>query len=78
MYMCVPIGHTYICARAWGWGTFFFFFFFSAFVFDLITELAQSRQISDPYDSEYVIVMFICQWWPIGPMGGELGAHFMG
>jgi len=65
--------------RARGGGVhFFFFFFFSSFDFDLITELAQSRRVSDPYDSEYVIVMFICQWWPIGPMGGELGAHFMG
>jgi hypothetical protein len=33
-----------------------YIFFFSSFDFDLITELAQSRQISDPYDSEYVIV----------------------
>jgi hypothetical protein len=69
IYMCARVGVGYI---------FFFFFFLSSFDFDLITELAQSRRVSDPYDSEYVIVMFICQWWPIGPMGGELGAHFMG
>lgn len=73
--MCVPI-YIYVCV--WVGYIFFFFSFFSSFDFDSITELAQSRRVSDPYDSEYVIVMCFCQWWPIGPMGGELGAHFMG
>jgi hypothetical protein len=22
--------------------------------------------------------LLLYEWWPIGPMGGELGAHFMG